>query len=370
MISPFFAYKKCYLFLTVAYKILLCNQKGELMNSYQKNILLKKNVILIPADYDGVSNQKGVLTLEYQDDKIVGSLRCYNLKPTAEVFSVGLQVGDSTFKTKATAKELSNLKLILNATATNASKVNCVIVSLNGDKYTTLLWGSTEITKSIAENYFVESLLEKTQILTSQENAKKESQKPATMQSKSEQIESQQDEIFEDELLENYIDKVMSQTSEQADLNKASSESNSAENNYSFVPDFEKTFVQANNSTKIIQNEQNTSSTFFGRVENQIQTLFDSNQADVTLEKIIPDSKFCKVQNGEEFYVFGVIYQEGKPRCICYGIPADYSSVPPAEVDGLCQWLPLDSNNYQGKGYWMTYQDAITGDNIVVELVS
>lgn len=304
------------------------------MDEYKTNILLKKNVILIPADYDGNSNQKGVLTLEYKKDKVLGSIRCYNLKPTDEIFSIGVQVGDSTFKTQATSKQLANLKLEIKAVANNASKINCVIVKLNGQNYSTLLWGSTEITKTMAESYFVQSLLEKTQILAMQA-------KPLEQTTIAQSIEQKQEEIFEDEMLENYIDKVVASTSDECEQ-----------------------------KTNVVQQDKSNEHTFFDSVEHQVNMLFDTNEADLELEKIIPDSKFCKVQNGEEFYVFGVIYQQNKPRCICYGIPAEYSSVPPAEVDGFCQWLPLDSNNYQGKGYWLTYQDAISGENIVVELVS
>ena len=56
------------------------------MTNNQSKILFKKNIILIPADYDGVSNQKGVLSLEIAQDKVFGTIRCFNLKPTDEVY--------------------------------------------------------------------------------------------------------------------------------------------------------------------------------------------------------------------------------------------------------------------------------------------
>ena len=55
------------------------------MENYSRNNIIKKNIILIPAEYDGNSNQKGILSLEYYDNKVVGSLRCFNLKKTKEV---------------------------------------------------------------------------------------------------------------------------------------------------------------------------------------------------------------------------------------------------------------------------------------------
>lgn len=313
------------------------------MSEYKQNILLKKNIILIPADYDGISNQKGVLTLEFKENKVICSLRCYNLKNTGEIFNVGIQVGDATFKTKASAKELSNLKLEINAVANNVSKISVVIVKLNEKSYSTLLWGSTETTRAMAENYFVQSLLEKTEIISSQQQ-----NKIVQNFSYEQQLEDKQQELFEDEMLESYIDKVMSETSTDSQVSSLSNKVESLEE----TPKPKQT------------------NTFFSKVENQVNLLLSTNQADELLEKIIPDSKFCRVQNGDKYYVFGVIYQQGEVKCICYGIPAEYSTVPPKEIDGLCQWLPLDANNYQGSGYWMTYQDALSGDNIVVEMIS
>lgn len=306
------------------------------------NLVFKKNIILIPADYNGVSNQKGVLSLEQKNDKLEGNLRCYNLKPTNETYMVGVSVGDSTFKTKATAKELSSLKLQINSTLNNTTKISCVIVKLNEKSYDTLLWGSTETTRAMQEHILIQSLLEKTEILNSQALAK-EQQKFEDVPS----ISSEQEEIFQDELLQNYIDKV--------------------------VKDTEPTPVETQSSgmvkEKLSTTIQDTKRDFYSRVEGQINNFFENNEPDLVLESIIPDSKFCKVNLDTGYYVFGIIYEGGKEKCICYGIPCDYYDVPPREIEGYSQWLPVDANDYQGKGYWLTYQDAKTGENISVEVI-
>ena len=72
----------------------------------------------------------------------------------------------------------------------------------------------------------------------------------------------------------------------------------------------------------------------------------------------------------EGYYVFGVIYDESLPHYICYGIPCNNKGVPPKELEGFCQWLPLDISNQEGKGYWISYQDANSGENIKVEVIS
>lgn len=301
--------------------------------NYKSDIIFKKNIILIPADYDGVSNQKGILTLNFGSDKVEGTIRCYNLKPTNENFVIGVQVGEAIFKTKATATELSNLKVQIQTKANNASKISCAIVNLKQSSYETLLWGSTETTKAIQNHILIQNMLEKTNIINSQQQNKTN----YVVNSYNQQLEDKQTEIFEDELLESYIDKVVAETETEQEFSKQS---------------------------KYIESDR-----FFNQVEGQIDLLFEKNEPDELLEKIIPDSKFCKVKNGNDFYVFGVIYEDGKEKCICYGVPSEYSSVPPKEMEGFCQWLPLDANDYTGKGYFMTYQDASTGENIAVEVI-
>ena len=317
--------------------------------------MFKKNIILIPADYDGASNQKGVLTLVYEQDKVKGFLRCYNVKPTNETYHIGVQIGDNTFKTTAIAKELANLNIQINGNANNTSKVSVVIVNLQNNSYETLLWGSTETTRAMKEHVLIQSLLEKTQILNSQQQAKTYIAPSSEMNLQScltsDSVEAKQEEIFEDQLLEDYIDREYQRSEVQAE----SSDYQEPVNKFS-TPNHSVNFAK-------------TGETFFSKIQNQIEQIFDTSQPDQVLEQIIPDSKFCKVSQEDGYYVFGIIYENGKEKCICYGIPSDYSQVPPKEIEGFSQWLPIDANNYQGKGYWMTYQDAVTGDNIAVEFV-
>lgn len=437
------------------------------MSSFDKNILYKRNVILIPADYDGVSNQKGIMAVEQKENGVVCTLKCYNLKPTDEKYTIGISIGGKSFKTQATAKEMSNLKLQINEIKLIASKISCVIVSLTKKSYETLLWGSTETTKAMAESYFIDNLLQETNILQNdnynknendyhceqminsnsydidnnsrifnnqeiimdnqskveeietnshiindmqnqlnsqsnfkasnlddvdengfhiinqqdekinQENDNFANEKETKLNKTYNQLESEinknsqkencfktqsyqtkfdnqnynsnqkQEEIFEEEMFTDYIDKVIKQTEDDGQSSKSN---------------------QSNNNQFYFDNKATTNS-FYDKVYDQVQDLFLHNETELMLEKIIPESKFCKVQNGDEYYVFGVIYQQGNVKCICYGIPSDYSVVPPKEIDGYCQWLPLDANNYKGKGYWLTYQDAVTGENISVEII-
>jgi hypothetical protein len=99
--------------------------------------------------------------------------------------------------------------------------------------------------------------------------------------------------------------------------------------------------------------------------------MFNSNDAEIVLNEIIPNSKFCKINFDDNtgHYVFGVIYDDNKPKYLCYGVPAKKDSKPPKELSSYYQWLPIDVEEESGDGYYMMYQDASTGQNISVEMV-
>ena len=81
------------------------------------------------------------------------------------------------------------------------------------------------------------------------------------------------------------------------------------------------------------------------------------------LRAIFPDSEFVKVNyDKDKFYVVGVIKKQTKAKYICYGVPSEYSKNPPRELDGYCTFIPLSVFNIHGKGYFMMFQDAVSGE--------
>ena len=66
-----------------------------------------------------------------------------------------------------------------------------------------------------------------------------------------------------------------------------------------------------------------------------------------------------------DFYVFGLLYDDNENiKYVCYGVPAVFEENPPDELSGYPIWLPLDKDNAKGFGYWLTYQDASTGEPV------
>lgn len=107
-------------------------------------------------------------------------------------------------------------------------------------------------------------------------------------------------------------------------------------------------------------------STFYSEIKEQIEKLFKENKPEDYLEELIPSSKWVKVEleEGGDYYVFGLIYEGDELKYVCYGVPGIYQKTPPRELSGYPVWFPLDSEKREGFGYWLTYQDAGTGESI------
>lgn len=104
---------------------------------------------------------------------------------------------------------------------------------------------------------------------------------------------------------------------------------------------------------------------FFASVKDEIVSLFDKFPEESSLKKTFPDGDFIRINySSEKFYVVGVIKERGKEKYVCYGVPATYSETPPKELDGYCTFIPVSVFDMKGDGYWMMFQDAITGECI------
>ena len=101
---------------------------------------------------------------------------------------------------------------------------------------------------------------------------------------------------------------------------------------------------------------------FYGRMEADIKKIFATYPRESALEKAVEGSRFARITYGEgKYYVFGVLTVEGKPRYICYGVPAQSPDSPPPSLKNFSSYIPTESG-----GSWMTYQDAGTGVSVKI----
>lgn len=106
---------------------------------------------------------------------------------------------------------------------------------------------------------------------------------------------------------------------------------------------------------------------FYERMKGEIEGILNAYPHEEQLESLIEGSVWVKISYGEKlYYVFGIIKDGGKPRYICYGVPAKSNSSPPDSMAGLATFLPLYQDEKSG-GYWVMYQDAGTGASLKID---
>lgn len=98
----------------------------------------------------------------------------------------------------------------------------------------------------------------------------------------------------------------------------------------------------------------------------QFKYVFENYNADEILNSLIPNSKFVKINENQEEYSIGAIYENDEMKYICYAIMCNYNTPAPQELGSHYQWLPLDKEDPLSEGYYIVFQDA--KDLKIVEL--
>lgn len=303
-----------------------------------------RNIILTSANED--INVKGVLCLETTTSKTLVNLKTYNFSKTIGKFLLGIKCGADLFKVELGSDE----NYIIDKPLDLNEKISAVVVKIENNQADILIWGSNETNRvwqnSILQNFDVQTQNSKPK---TEENQQRESKKEIFSQSFDDdfEFETKQSDVgdYSDYETDEEIEKIVDQS-----LNKFSElEGDEEENKNDF--------------------NQNNKSEFLNSVEDQINELLNNYEEEKALENIIPNSKFVKVNSsGQNFYIFGVIYENNEIKYIVYGLPGEFNVKPDDEYSNYYQWLPLNSENPQGYGYYLMYQDALNGNQVEIIL--
>ena len=108
------------------------------------------------------------------------------------------------------------------------------------------------------------------------------------------------------------------------------------------------------------QDEQLTD--FFLSKEQDVMRLFRKYPEYTQLKGVFPDSKWVKINyTKKDFYVVGIINENGKRKYLCYGIPSKYSPTPPESLQGYSTFIPLSIFDTHGDGFFMMFQECSSG---------
>lgn len=303
---------------------------------------MKKSIVL--SDLES-SNKKAVLSLEEDGVAVKGTLRLYNFSQNLPgISSLGFYVDKKVYKAGLTLKSpmLYEFFLSLDKIPNNFT---CAVVNFQNAQSKPILYGSSQ---GSSDNLYADIISEisKENTLSNTQNVLDKFGVDFDEEEKA-QVEKEIDKSLCSENCENCIYKA-----------------------YFYENNPQKTQISANlseNEEKEDEKEIEENSLFFEKLKPQIDKLFENNPVEENLQALIPASKWVKVdfEDDGDFYVFGLLYDEDENvKFVCYGVPAVFEEDPPKELSGYPVWLPLDEDKQDGFGYWLTYQDASTGEPV------
>ena len=301
---------------------------------------MEKSKSIVLSDVEN-SNKKAVLTINEKNGNVSGILRLYNFAREIEgIATLGLYADKKVYKAGLTLK--SNMLYEFFIDLKNIpEKFSCAVINFQNATPKPILYGSSDGSADEIYGNIINEISQESSV-----------QNVANVLDKYDvDFDASEKQEIEEE-----IDKSLCQ--------------NSCENCV-----YKKHFYENNEMQKdgkIEENKKNLhtdaeKTAFYDKLKTQIDALFEKNPAEEYLQKLIPNSKWVKVdfEDDGDFYVFGLVFDEDENvRFVCYGVPAVFEEEPPQELSGFPIWTPLDKDNEKGFGYWISYQDAKDGEPI------
>ena len=309
-------------------------------------MLKRKSIVL--CDLESASNKKAVVSLEEGEMGIKGSLRLYNFsQELAGIASLGFYVDKKVYKAGLTYKSYMFYEFFI-ALETIPNKFSCAVVNFQNAVATPILYGSSDGSNEEIYGSIISEI--------TKDNSAKNTEKVLDKYG----VDFEEEEKQE---IDKAIDNAMCQDCDNC--------ANCIYKKY-FYESQEKNeraevFSASNSDKKEPKEIEENRIIFIDKLKPQIDKLFENNPAEENLQNLIPDSKWVKVEYEDDgdFYVFGLLYNDSDEiKYVCYGVPAVFEEEPPRELSGYPIWLPLDKEKAQGFGYWLTYQDAATGEPV------
>ncbi len=290
----------------------------------------KKSLVLTSVSD---SAEKAVLTLENDGEMLNGRVRLYNFdREPNGILSLGFY--DQKKVKKCGLARSGNMLYTFKTDADLSDNFSCAVVNFIGTKATPLMFGATQ------NNANLEEVLGKFEgeILEGEASAEK--------------VEKKLDEAGID-----YDDDLKAEIN--CAIDEALQEDDKCKN-----CKYKNCFYGYTNSVQ--EQEEEKKSSFIGDIKGQIDDLFKNNPKESFLEEMIPNSKWVRVEfDGEgDYYILGLIYEGENIKYVCYGVPGIYQKTPPKQLSGYPVWFPLDNEKRESFGYWLTYQDAESGESI------
>ena len=303
----------------------------------------EKTIILSSLDGD---SKKAVLNIEAAREGFCGNLRLYNFKEDPKgILTLGFLASGKVLKAALTNSGRENYSFEFEADSP-FEEFSCALVLVSGGKATPILYGSTNKNESLPDQLSKHfDLLDETDL---------------SVEDVEERLDEDGIDFCNEEKEE--IERVISDTMQSSDKCPNSSNRNA----FYGAP----RQAQASEEIPLYPKTEIEKTNFYDEIKGQLSLLFERYPEETFLNEIIPNSKWVKVdyEDNGQYFVIGLLYEEGKVAYVCYGMPGEYTTAPPRELSGISQWLPLDPEKPNELGYWIMYQDAETGENVEIKI--
>lgn len=304
-----------------------------------------KRILVLTAKNDNKKPQM-ILTLEQKNGGVFGHVKSYS-NTYANDLLLGIKSGREIIKQNIRFID-GNCQFKLPSTIDLDGEIACAMVDITSG-FEPILWGTSK--NDNQKTTILSTLREHINKISSRSQTKE----PAKVTSTQSNENTKTSELSQISLTPEspYTEQIaMSCTNtEQVDMDKSKL--------------FESSDEEVEN---IINKNIHTSHEFYNLISDQLDELFNRYPREENLEALIDESKWCKIDSDIDgrYYVVGLIYVDEEIKYICYGVPGNYEIEPPSELKKYSQWLPTDPQKPYTVGYWVMYQDADTGENVLL----
>lgn len=319
----------------------------------------KKTIFLTNKE----SNNKGmaILTLQKQNKGVFCTIKAYDVKKSPHLI-LGIKCDNNIIKQNI---NLDNniYNFLLNQEINLEKNLGCVLLDNSDNNIVPLLWGSeksdnfkSQIVNNLKNS--IQKLQGSTQCMQKSNTptiAQKNEQSPIIEQSIS--VDNQMSFIDDEQMIESQTHISSMPESEMAQAVPLSN---------LFESDEEEINEAIDNNLK--EEKNITPHKFYDMIAEQLDELFERYPREENLENLVENSKWVKVkyEDADRYYVVGLIYLNNDIKYICYGVPGDYYTEPPQQLKSYSQWLPTNPIAPYTEGFWVMYQDADTGENVLI----
>ena len=96
----------------------------------------------------------------------------------------------------------------------------------------------------------------------------------------------------------------------------------------------------------------------------KLTEIFNDYEEYFELSNLVENSRFVKIHYADnKYYYVGKITENGDIKYVCYGVLGSYNDVP-KEVLKYFNFVPISKFDLNGKGYFLIFQNAKTGEII------